>query len=59
MTTPAELKDRYISVDEVAAYLNINKGTVYRWIKTRQLPAHRVGRLWRFRLDEINNWARN
>lgn len=33
------------------------KDSVYRWIETRGLPAHKIGRLWKFRLSEIDGWV--
>jgi excisionase family DNA binding protein len=40
------------------AYLGVKRDTVYKWI-TRRLPAYKVGRLWKFRKEEIDEWARN
>ena len=51
--------DRWLSVGEIAAYLGIKRDTVYKWIKRRELPAHKAGRLWRFRTDEVDNWIRD
>ena len=51
--------DRWLSVGEIAAYLGIKQDTVYKWIKRRELPAHKAGRLWRFRTDEVDNWIRD
>jgi len=51
--------ERWLSVVEIAAYLGIKQDTVYKWIKRRELPAHKAGRLWRFRTDEIDNWIRD
>jgi excisionase family DNA binding protein len=45
-------------VDEVANHLGVAKDSVYRWIETKALPAHRVGRLWKFKLSEIDEWVR-
>lgn len=47
----------WVSVDEVARHLGVAKDSVYRWIETKQLPAHRIGRLWKFRLSEIDEWV--
>jgi excisionase family DNA binding protein len=47
----------WVSVDEVAQHLGVAKDSVYRWIETRQLPAHRIGRLWKFRLSEVDGWV--
>ncbi|MFN7434520.1 MAG: helix-turn-helix domain-containing protein [Betaproteobacteria bacterium] len=32
--------------------------TVYRWREHRDLPVHRVGRLWKFKLSEVDYWVR-
>ena len=45
-------------MDEVASHLGVAKDSVYRWIEAKSLPAHRVGRLWKFRLSEIDEWVR-
>jgi len=49
--------DRWLSVDEIAAYLGIKRDTVYKWIEKRSLPAHKVGRLWKFRSKEVDRWV--
>lgn len=46
----------WVAVDNVANHLGVAKDTVYRWIDTKGLPAHRVGRLWKFRLSEVDRW---
>jgi len=43
-------------VEEVAKHLGIAKDTVYRWIESKSLPAHRVGRLWKFKLSQVDAW---
>jgi len=50
--------DRWLSVDEIAAYLGIKRDTVYKWIVRKQMPAHKVGRLWKFRKDDVDQWVR-
>lgn len=55
----AETPERWVSVDELAEHLGLRKETVYRWIESRGLPAHRVGRLWKFKLSEIDTWVRS
>jgi excisionase family DNA binding protein len=50
------MPEPWVSVDRVASHLGVAKDSVYRWIETRDLPAHRVGRLWKFRLSEVDKW---
>jgi excisionase family DNA binding protein len=53
------IEDRWLSVDEIAAYLGIKRDTVYKWIGKKQMPAHRMGRLWKFRKDEVDEWVKS
>jgi excisionase family DNA binding protein len=49
--------DRWLSVDDVAAYLGIRRGTVYKWVERSGLPARKVGRLLKFKQSEIDAWV--
>lgn len=51
--------ERWVTVDDVAAHLGVTRESIYRWKDTKDLPAHRVGRAWRFRLSEIDEWVRS
>lgn len=53
------METRWVSVDEVAKHLGVARDTVYRWIEKRGLPAHRVGRLWKFQLAEVDDWVKS
>lgn len=48
----------WVSVDQVAKHLGVAKDSIYRWIETRNLPAHKIGRLWKFKLSEVDDWVR-
>ena len=50
------LKD-WLSVREVAKHLKVSKETVYKWLAAQSIPAHRVGKLWRFDAEEIDRWV--
>lgn len=49
--------ERWLSVEEIAGHLGISKETVYRWLEKKKIPAHRVGKLWKFRASEIDAWV--
>lgn len=51
--------ERWVAVDDVAAHLGVTRDSVYRWMSAKRLPAHRLGRSWRFRLSEIDKWVRS
>ena len=40
-------------------YLGVKRDTVYKWIDRKRMPAHKVGSLWKFRKDEIDEWVRS
>ena len=48
----------WASVDDVAKHIGVAKDSIYRWIDTRGLPAHKIGRLWKFKLTEVDEWVR-
>jgi excisionase family DNA binding protein len=52
------MSEPWVSVDEVSAHLGIARDTIYRWIEAKGLPAHRVGRLWKFKLSEVDAWVK-
>ncbi len=47
-----------VFLDEIANHLGVSRDTVYRWIEHRGMPAHKLGRLWRFQVSEVNEWVR-
>ena len=52
------MEDRWLSVDEICQYLGVSKDTVYKWINQYGMPAHRLGRLWKFKKAEVDTWIR-
>ena len=50
-------QEPWVKVEEIATHLCVSKDTVYRWIEEMGLPAHRVGRLFRFKVSEIDQWV--
>lgn len=53
----ATLEDRWYSVDEISHYLGVKRDTVYKWINRRGMPAHKLGRLWKFKKTEVDEWV--
>ena len=53
------MPDRWLSVEEIAEYLGVGKDTIYAWINKRNMPAHRIGRFWKFKSEEDDEWVRS
>ncbi len=47
----------YISIDDAAKYLDIKTITLRNWIKSGKVPAHKIGKLWKFKLSELDSWV--
>jgi excisionase family DNA binding protein len=52
------MRERWLSVEEIAAHLGVNLGTIYKWIDRKRMPAHKLGRLWKFLASEVDQWVR-
>ena len=52
------MPERWLSVDEIAAHLGVNPDTIYKWITRKSMPAHKVGRLWKFLASEVDEWVK-
>ena len=52
------MAEPWLSADDIAAHLGVTKDTVYTWIAEKAMPAHKVGRLWKFQASEIDEWVR-
>jgi excisionase family DNA binding protein len=48
--------DRLLTVGEVAATMRVSNMTVYRLIKSGQLPAVRVGKNYRIRESDVSGY---
>lgn len=51
-------EEGWVGIADVAAHLSVAKDSIYRWVDSKDFPAHRVGRLLRFRLSEVDEWVR-
>lgn len=52
-------EEGWVGVEDVAAHLRVAKESVYRWVESKGFPAHRVGRLLRFKLSQVDKWVQN
>lgn len=45
-----------MTIDELAAYLQVAKSTLYKLAQEGKVPGQKVGKHWRFRKDSIDRW---
>lgn len=53
------IEDRLMTVEELAAYLNLKPGTIYNRVSQRTIPFEKVGRSVRFRRSTIDEWIKS
>jgi excisionase family DNA binding protein len=49
--------EQWVSVEQIAQHLNVKTFTIYKWLERKDMPAHKVGRLWRFKVTEVDRWV--
>jgi excisionase family DNA binding protein len=63
ISTPAEKARPYfeplLNDRQAAELLGIHPKTLQRCARTGQIPAHRIGRFWRYRASELDAWLRH
>ncbi len=47
---------RVMNVDEVAKYLRVVPDTIYRKARRGEIPAVKMGKVWRFPKETIDKW---
>jgi PTS system nitrogen regulatory IIA component len=52
------MRDKLLTLEEAKEYLRIKKVTLYKLVRSGNIPASKVGRQWRFKKDRIDNWLR-
>ncbi len=51
--------DGWVGIEEVAQYLDVKVVTVRKWIKDKKIPCHKIGKLWKFKISEIDEWVKS
>ena len=48
--------DDVLTLKELSDYLKIPESTIYKLVREGKIPAHKIGRQWRFRKLVIDQW---
>ncbi len=54
-----KITNRWYSLKEICEYLGVSRDTVFKWIDNKIMPAHKMGRQWKFKIDEVDNWIKS
>ncbi len=51
--------EKWSTLKDVQEYLGVGRETILQWISKRNMPANKVGRMWKFKLMEVDDWIRS
>ncbi len=51
------MDDDILTIEEVAKYLRVSERTVYDWAQKGEIPAGKIGTVWRFKKSDIEKWV--
>ena len=51
--------ERWYSLKEIMEHLGVSRETILAWIAKRGMPASKVGRLWKFKKSEVDEWIKS
>ena len=54
-----DFEENWIGISEAATNLGVTKDTIRNWIKKTDIPAHKIGKLWKFKRSELDEWVKS
>lgn len=57
--TENDVLERWVNLEEAANYLSVSKDTIRAWIKQGKIPFYRAGKMYKFKISEIDDYVRN
>ena len=49
--------EKWSSLEEIAEHLGVSKDTIRNWIKKGVIPYRRIGKLYKFKISEVDEWV--
>lgn len=52
------IPEKWVNLQDIAIHLSISEDTVRTWVKEGKLPFYRAGKMYKFRISEVDEWVR-
>lgn len=49
--------EKWVALKDMQVYLGVGRETILQWIAKRNMPAYKMGRLWKFKISEVDAWV--
>ena len=49
--------DKWLTLQQIANYLQMSTSSIYKMAQAGKIPTYKVGRQWRFKREEIDEWV--
>ena len=59
MQETKNMPERWCSTKEMCEYLGGSRDTHLTWINEKNMPASKVGRSWKFKTSEVDEWIKS
>jgi excisionase family DNA binding protein len=59
MQETKNMPERWCSTKEMCEYLGVSRDTLLTWINEKNMPANKVGRSWKFKISEVDEWIKS
>ena len=50
--------EKWVNLEDVAVHLSLSQDTVRTWIKEGKLPFYKAGKIYKFKISEVDEWVR-
>lgn len=50
--------EKWVNIEDVANHLSMSKDAVRAWVRGGKLPAYKAGKMYKFKLSEVDDWVR-
>ena len=51
--------EKWVTLKDIQAHLGIGRETILQWIAKKNMPAYKMGRLWKFKISEVDAWVQS